>query len=804
MTCALRIAKIAVISCLLWLVAFPLLGGSTFGKDAFASWAKKSFLHDKKAGVPILMLTFPILISGSLASLFMSCSNTDRTRYQMKRRRIFDSNFCSIQKRLPEQQTVMLWLVLFLPCLVYVIASAFRKLSFDMSIDAALMKSGNIFGMLAVVVLSWVLVPVSHRGPLGRLFKWDSIKMISFHIWSGRIIIVASILHGMEHTIRYALQGKDVLKAFYFPPIGCWRNPQTYIPEVCDKAESDEDCSCYDHFLPITGIAAVIGLVLIGLSSLYKIRRDHFATFAMLHYILTPLTFLAICIHYNKTILYASGSLLYYLASNFPTWIENYLRQQPFGRQSNVKVVAVEKLNSDDSKNYPQRPCVALTMEASEAATQQFCPGAYVHLSVPSISRVSHPFTANLVPGQGKQFRIIFRVTGPFTRALENALFFRSMTTAPLIADHAEDDSEEFHNQHLSTKYHPSVPFPQLYLDGYYDSGRLRGQILSHDVCVLVAAGIGITPYLSLLSEFISTGYDVTSDGLMIQEPQFGAAHQPKRIILHWICRDRSLIEYCRKEYMQFSSNDLQRIKGEGERYSVKIIIHKTGEEDPELDKSKKTAASLPRNDLVDTSQYGGVPFTLSNFSVGATMIDSLRYFMIFSALSWGGLYCLWWWFNKQGKGEYIHRIYTLTAVTLYGLIVAIIANFFGYLYSRRTDKNKWSILASIGEDIDSSENFNGVELSTYKDQTHLSQVGSVPIVTVEDPQHLSEPTLEMSKGRPLVENILDDLDIAKTSALFCCVPEHLSKTLRQSLNQKSMFDGRCSTIPVYQESFEK
>jgi len=775
----------------------------------FASWASKSFLHDKKAGVPILMLTFPILISGSVASLFTTSSNMDPTRYQMKRRqRLYDINICSIHKRLPEQQTVLLWLIIFLPCLVYVLESFRRKITLGMSIDNALMKSGNIFGMLAVVVLSWMLVPVSHRGPIGRLFKWDSIKVISFHMWSGRIITVASMIHGIEHTIRYALQGKDVLKAFYFPPIGCWRNPQTYVPEVCAKADSDEDCSCYDHFLPITGLAAVIGLALIGLSSLYKVRRDNFATFAMLHYILTPLTFLAICIHYNKAILYASGSLLYYLASNIPTWVEIFLQRQSFGQQSNVKIVAVEKLNSDDSKNNPQRPCVALTLEASEAAMQKFDPGVYVHLSIPSISRVSHPFTANRVFGQTKQIRVIFRVTGPFTRALENALFFRSVTTAPLIAGHEEDYSEELQNHHLSTEYHPSIAIPRLYLDGYYGSGRLRSQILSHDVCVLVAAGIGITPYLSLLSELISTCYNttcsVTSDGLMIQKPQSGAVQQPKQIILHWICRDRSLIEYCRKEYLEFSSNDLQKIKEEGGPYSVKIIIHKTGGDDPELDDSRTATANLSPNDIVDTSQYGGVPFELSNFSVGENIFDSLRYFVVFSALSWGGLWCLWLWFNKQGKNEYIHRMYTLAAVTLYGLMVGVLANVFGRLYSKMTNKNPWSIIAVNEEGDDSLEKFNDVELSTYNDRTERSVAGSIHVAPMDNLFKLSAATLEMSEGRPLVENILEYLDIGISSALFCCVPENLAKNLREGINRKTSFYDRCNAIPMYQESFEK
>jgi len=669
-----------------------------------------------------------------------------------------------------------------------------------MSVDKALSKSGNIFGMLAVVVLSSMLIPVTHRGPILRLFGCESIKAINFHMWSGRIIIVASIIHGTEHTIRYALQGKDVLKAFYFPSIGCWRNPQTYEPEVCDQADGDDGCSCYDHFLPITGLAAIVGLVLIGLSSLYKIRRENFAAFATMHYILTPLTFLAICIHYNKAILYASGSLLYYLASNIPAWIERVSQQQSCGQQSNVNVVAVERLNSDSSRNAVQRPCVALTLEASEAATQQFFPGAYVYLSVPGISRVSHPFSANSVVGQTKQIRVIFRVVGPFTRALENALFARSVTMAPLIAGHEEDDSDDYENHHLSTDYHPPIPFPKIYLDGYYGSESIRRLVSKHDVCVLVAAGIGITPYLSLISESISMSR-IQSDGLMIQDPQPGVTQQPKQIILHWICRDRSLIEYCRKEYFEFDSDDGQKIEGD-ECCSVKVVIHKTGGEDTEVDESGTAAAAPHRNALVDTSQHGGIPFELSNFAVRKNAFDSLRYFITFSVLSWGGLWCLWWWYGKQSKSEYIHRLYTLTAVTLYGHLAGLLLNLFGYFYSRRNPKGTWSIAACNG----CAESFKDkdVEMSTYKDQTNISDDGSVPVVPVKAPLHLSAATFEIFEGRPIMDDILEDLDVEKPSALFCCVPAHLSESLREGINRKSIFDSRWNTIPIHEESFEK
>jgi len=835
------IAKFVVFVCGLWLLLFPIFGGGAWGKDAFSSWAKNSFFHDK-AGMPILMLTFPVLIAGSMASLFVPSDVVvviaNRFRYSSQRNRPQLTKCCSDatisrvpKRKLPEAQTMLLWSILFLPCLVYVLASVRRKLTFDMSIDKALSKSGNIFGMVAVMSFSWMLIPVSHRGPIAKLFQWDSIKAIEFHMWSGRIIVVASILHGIEHTVRYALQGQDVLRAFYLPPTGCWKHPQTYVPEICDKADGDEACSCYDHFLPLTGILAMVGLILIGVTSAYRVRRDHFATFAMLHYILTPLTFLAICIHYNKAILYASGSLLYYLASNVPTWIENLLQQTSCGGpQSNAKVIAVERMHSEDddsNENTPQqqqpsqsqRPCIALTMEATEAAMQQFYPGAYLHLSVPGISKVSHPFSANRVVGRTNQIRVIFRVRGPFTRALEKALFVRSEAMEQLIiAGHNEEnDSKDLDNHHhLSAECHSSsssssssslsTATPRLYLRGYYGSSRLPRKILSNDVCVVVAAGIGITPYLSMLSEMISTGYTATRggeaappDGLIRQE------QHPKQIILHWICRDRSLIEYCRKEYLEFGSHDSLSTNAAEKRCSVKLIIHKTGgTKSPPEESTRTTSSQFPRNDTVDTSQYGGAPFELSKFAIDKTIYGSLRYFFTFSAFSWGGLCCLWWWFQKQGKTEYIHRIYTLVAITLYGLIFGLLANLLWYLYSNRTEKNRWYANALNGGSNGCFDRYNDIELSTYKDQTQISHAKSTNDVPVECRSCHSTVSLEISEGRPLIETILEDLDVEKCSALFCCVPEHLTENLKEGIAQKSELDRRYNTISIYEESFVK
>eukprot|EP00536_Pseudo-nitzschia_multiseries_P011497 jgi/Psemu1/206009/e_gw1.394.28.1 len=815
------IGKAVVIFCLIWFISFPLFGGGARGKDLFATWASNSFLQDKKAGVPVLMLTIPILIAGSAASFFSTFIG--RNHYRSKRPRNFcASGYCGPiirqRLRLEDQHSVLIALIIFLPCLVYILSSMVRKLRLDMSIDTALSKSGNIFGMLAVFVCSWLLIPVSRKGPIGMLFAWDSIQVVNYHMWGGRIIIMASVIHGVEHTIRYALQGKDVWKAFFFPPIGCWKNPQTYKPETCDKAEESEDgCSCYDHFLPITGLAALAGLLLIGMSSRYKIRRSSFATFAMLHYTLAPLTFLAICVHYNKAILYASGSLLYYLASNFPSWIESFLsRRQTCGLESNVRILTAEKLRSygDSNKNsLLQRPCIALTIEASETAVQKCLPGAFVYLLLPDVSKVSHPFTVNQVSGETKQIRIIFRATGPFTRALEKALFSQSSvattTTAPLMTEKCDDETkseEKNQNSNLCTEYHSSLSLPRVYLDGYYGSGALLRQISTHDNCVLVAAGIGITPYLSLFSELKFPRGNGISDGLMFGEDQLDMSQQPKHIILHWICRDRSLIEYCRKEYMDFS-NDQRRGQKEhqGENCAIKIIIHQTGKESVAEDgfTGATSSADHSQSNLIHAWHDGGVPFELSKFSVADGIFGNLKTLLIFSILSWGGLWCLWRLFNMQEKDQYVNRTYTLVGVIFYELAVAILANFASYLSTRGAQSHAWSAVDLNGEEnyySDQSE----VELSTL-DSDYSSPPESVPVHLVEDPTRLQTTTLEMLHGRPNVENILEDLGNGTNPALFCCVPGSLEKHLIEGVNRKYRVGGiMTNQIAVYQESFVK
>jgi len=241
----------------------------------------------------------------------------------------------------------------------------------------------------------------------------------------------------------------------------------------------------------------------------------------------------------------------------------------------------------------------------------------------------------------------------------------------------------------------------------------------------------------------------------------------------------------------------------EGESISFRIIIHYTGEVDMNLDESS-LSADLRQNDQTDSAQFGGAPFELSNFSANGKTIDRLWYIITFFLLSWGGLWCLWRWFEKQEKTEYIHRIYTVVAVMVYGLIVGVLANSFRYLYLRRGHQANLSTVRLNGKGDDSSIRINEMELSTYIDGTRSSLAGSIPVAPMVNQNHNLPVTIELREGRPLVDSILEDLNVEYSSALFCCVPENLGKNLKEGINRKSRFDDRYNAIPIYQESFVK
>jgi ferredoxin-NADP reductase len=756
------LAKTVVVLCMAWALLLPLFGGGSWGKSLLSSWATELFPEDAKAGVPVLMLTFPVLIAGTVASL---CAVTTTGSSKLQPSRYFSL--------LSNQRLLLVILVIF-PCSVYLFSSINRHLKkMDLTTDHKLADIGNSFGMLATLALAWLLIPATQsRGPITILFGWDPITVVQiFHVWSGRIVVMGAVVHGIFHCLRLGLQSNTILTSYLFPPLGCWRHPQAYNPPVCELG-SKGDCTCYEQFRVFTGLVGAIGLLLIGVSSLYRIRRNYFSSFIMLHYILTPLTFLMICIHYNRAIMYASGSLLYYLASCCPIWVE-YLGKRM--RRQATKLISIEKIDADSTQLH--RMCVALTFEASKAAMEQYRPGFYSHLLVPNISQVAHPFTIIQVPKQPQHIRIIFRVSGHFTNALQKAL----------CEDLEVDQSSRASASSLDA-------LPAMYLGGLSGSGALLDQISCHDVCVIVAAGVGITPYLSLFS-VLSNGDNPRSDNLDGIVRETASKSMPAKIIVHWICRDGALIDYCRNQYMDIRGENAFSNAGAA---SIQINIYHTGVGhhtftygDFVAQPKQQTSGTYCR----DTSSIPGYPFDVSRYRTGSHFRKNFGFPLVFAVLAWGGLWIIWRWYLRQESDAFVGRLATVVVVTFYGLALATLTNVLWYFCAKQQDQG-WSRV-STNDDMET----DALEMSTYEGTKE--EVTSHAALDEDDHQQQElMKVLKMYQGRPNCIEMLEGLQDGIRPALFCCAPSGLTKSLTSGV-RRSLMSCSVPDVAIYQESFE-
>lgn len=752
--------KVISVVCFIWMLSFPLLGGGSKGKEWFGNMAA-IWIGDKKGGVPMLMIAMPLLLMSSMAAVLAIRSNDSNSYnycYYDRLPRIFHRLYYNKNKRGDVHWNQVGLIFIFIPLVVYLFSNMYRHLQGhkDYTYSKKVMEVANSFGMMAVVSTSFLLVPVSKQGPLLQLFGIDQIQVTCLHIWCGRIFVIGSILHGGLHMYRWDFNGESIWNLI-FPPAPCWTmDGNSNFEPTC--VHSHTDCTCYHHFRNFTGVVAVWGMIVLLCFSLHLIRRHFYKLFYMSHIVAAPLVLIATVMHYNKAILYIAGSLLYYLACSVPGWIESSSRSS-LCRKSDQRIQIVSVQNLEGAAM--GRPCVSVTIAASEVALQRYQPGMYVYVSVPEISCVSHPVTINTVPNQPKQLRIIFREIGPWTRALGKQILQSPM-----------------------------------FVSGFNGCPNRVAQVLQHDVSVIVAAGIGITPYLSLLSSQSLYGTGKT------------------QILLHWICRDAKLVDYVRKEYFEPLLLQQQASSNSNDYCRIQIMVHRTGGDDmvaatmfTDEPQEEEEASDLEKAMSSEecSGSTAGVPFNPSRFSVGSrSRRGNLCGALAFLSIAWVGLWIVWYYYsNVQQAKQVSQRIYAPLAILLLSLLVAVLVNVvpnrlvgeLDPIVTRRHHGNWWD---RVNENDDSDEEDSSpIEMASLGDNPQLAQddggvVGVCQSVTIIDKQ-----------GRPTIADLLEGAWDARSPGLFCCAPPQLVRDLHNAAEEHCF--GGCvqAKIAVYNESFQ-
>jgi Ferric reductase NAD binding domain/FAD-binding domain len=412
--------------------------------------------------------------------------------------------------------------------------------------------------------------------------------------------------------------------------------------------------------------------------------------------------------------------------------------------------VEVQHLPSSSMRS--DRHIVAITVAATESALSQFRAGYYVQLRAPDISPISHPFTINRVPHR-PHLRILLRAQGRFTRRLSDALRTSS------------NDGDCFANDQRL--------YPRIFLDGYHGAERLL-DVMHHDRLVIIAGGIGITPYLSLLQY------------LVVAPPP---KNRTRTVVLHWCCRDESLIAYVEREYfshLAFETDSPSPCR-------MRIIIHNTKRRTSPVPSyssledihdnvgSRPTYPTTPSWDSgIDASPF--CPFFFASISNDRSLMHPSVLCLAFAAPATLSIMSTWVLYSKSnGLDDILPRLLPPFALTL-------ICTCFAYLSVRAT------LAYKATSHSDSSQREMGSAPCEYTPRMDRAACDCC----VSSRQRVP---VQRSAGRPLIVDMLRDLQVTETEqpGLMVCGPPLLVREVSSDLRK----DDRNAKVSVYEEKFE-
>lgn len=171
--------------------------------------------------------------------------------------------------------------------------------------------------------------------------------------------------------------------------------------------------------------------------------------------------------------------------------------------------------------------------------------GQYIFLCCPEVSIWQyHPFTLTSAPEED-YISVHVRCVGDFTKALANALGCKFEKESK-DGEKAEDGSDVVgvSKNGAGDDVDPTIRkvLPRVYIDGPF--GSASEDVFKYEVAVLVGAGIGVTPFASILK----------SIWYRLNYPQMKT--RLRKVYFFWVCRDFGSFEWFRSLLLAIEAQD--------------------------------------------------------------------------------------------------------------------------------------------------------------------------------------------------------------------------------------------------------
>ncbi|KAI9799215.1 MAG: hypothetical protein M1825_004858 [Sarcosagium campestre] len=355
------------------------------------------------------------------------------------------------------------------------------------------------------------LISLARQTPLNGIIQFD--KNISFHKLVASSLVFFSLLHTVAHWNNFARMAAINKQGF-----------QGFL-----KANFASGPGW-------TGYVMLFSLLAMTWTSIEKHRRANYEAFWNTHHLFIVF-FLFWSIHGAFCMIkpdlppYCSGSGVFWefwMYGGFVYLLERIMREVRGRHKTFISKVV-------------QHPSNVVEIQIKKENTKSRA-GQYIFLCCPEISVWQyHPFTLTSAPEED-YLSVHVRCIGDFTKALGQALgckFDRKL-------DGKEDSAVVGVNRLTSgTEVDPNMRkvLPRIYIDGPF--GSASEDVFKYEVAVLVGAGIGVTPFASILK----------SIWYRMNFPQ--KRTRLRKVYFFWVCRDFGSFEWFRSLLMAIEAQDM-------------------------------------------------------------------------------------------------------------------------------------------------------------------------------------------------------------------------------------------------------
>ncbi|VYS69839.1 unnamed protein product [Arabidopsis thaliana] len=299
--------------------------------------------------------------------------------------------------------------------------------------------TGLRFGMIGLLCMVFLFLPISRGSILLRLIDIPFEHATRYHVWLGHITMTFFSLHGLCYVVGWTIQGQLLELLFEWKATG---------------------------IAVLPGVISLVAGLLMWVTSLHTVRKNYFELFFYTHQLyIVFVVFLALHVGDYLFSIVAGGIFLFIL--------DRFLRF--YQSRRTVDVISAKSL-----------PCGTLELVLSKPPNMRYNALSFIFLQVRELSWLQwHPFSVSSSPLDGNHHvAVLIKVLGGWTAKLRDQL-------STLYEAENQD-------QLISPESYPKIT---TCVEGPY--GHESPYHLAYENLVLVAGGIGITPFFAILSDIL-------------------------------------------------------------------------------------------------------------------------------------------------------------------------------------------------------------------------------------------------------------------------------------------------------------